>query len=97
MVCYIVPTATAIAVYGLRKSKKEWKENVHYYWLNLLLLGSAIFGVVDHLWNGELFLISEKPLIDISLGVTITIVIFVAWKLIVVLDKSKNTELSVDQ
>lgn len=53
------------------------------------MLGGAIFGIVDHLWNGELFLISEEPMMDILLGVTITISIFVVWALIVAIDKAR--------
>jgi len=49
------------------------------WWLNLLLYGSALFGLVDHLWHGELFLIGEAPLMDLFLGVTITAVIFGGW------------------
>lgn len=87
MVCYAVPAATAIAVYCLRKTKKELGEKAHYHWLNLLLFGATIFGVVDHLWNGELLFVSEMPLMDIALGVAITVTVFLAWGLIVVLDK----------
>ena len=69
------------------------KNNSHYLWLNLLFVGGAIFGVVDHLWNGELFMLGEKPILDLALGVTITLVILVVWKLIVVYDKlsTKNS------
>lgn len=97
MVCYVVPAAAAVVVHYLRKSKRELKENVHYYWLNLLLFGAAIFGIVDHLWNGELFLMNERPLMDLALGVTITLVVAVAWGFIVTLDKAKFTEPSVVQ
>lgn len=44
-----------------------------------MLYGGALFGVVDHLWNGELFLMGEAPLMDVLLGVTITAVIFAGW------------------
>jgi hypothetical protein len=49
------------------------------WWLNLLLYGGALFGLVDHLWNGELFLLGEAPLMDLLLGATITAVIFGGW------------------
>lgn len=97
MVCYIVPTAAAIVISCLRKSKKGLQENVRFYWLNLLLYGATIFGLVDHWWNGELFLIGENLLLDLALGVTITALIFLAWGLITVLDKTKATEPSVVQ
>ncbi len=44
-----------------------------------MLYGGALFGVVDHLWNGQLFLIGGAPLMDLLLGVTITAVIFGGW------------------
>ena len=76
MVCYTIPLVAAIVssvVWGAQKrSPAGW-------WLNLLLYGGALFGVVDHLWNGELFFIGEAPLMDLLLGVTITAVIFGGW------------------
>ncbi|MBU1974806.1 MAG: hypothetical protein KKG59_00205, partial [Nanoarchaeota archaeon] len=62
-------------------------------WLNQLFLGGAIFGVVDHLWHGELFLLGEKPLMDLALGVVITVAIFAVWGLMVCIDEhtTKNT------
>ncbi len=95
MVCYAVPATAAILVYGLRKGKSEIGGKAHYYWLNLLLFGASIFGVVDHLWNGELFLISANPLMDLALGFAITATIFIAWGLIVALDKAKAPEPAV--
>jgi hypothetical protein len=47
--------------------------------LNLLLYGGAIFGFVDHLWHGELFLIGETSVMDLMLGITITVAIFAGW------------------
>jgi len=88
MVCYTIPAAVAIGHYILRKNITGWKESTHHFWLGLLLAGGAIFGVVDHWWNGELFLIGEEPLIDIMLGVTITLTIFVAWAVIVTLNRT---------
>ena len=44
-----------------------------------MLYGGALFGVVDHLWHGELFLIGEAPLMDLLLGGTITAAIFGGW------------------
>ena len=88
MVCYIVPAAAAIVHYGLRRNIMGWKKSIHHFWLSLLLVGGAIFGVVDHWWNGELFLIGKDPLLDIMLGVTITATIFVAWAVIITLNKT---------
>jgi hypothetical protein len=88
MVCYVVPAIAAIVHYGLRKSKTNWKRSSSQLWLGLLLSGGAIFGVVDHLWNGELFLFGENLYLDLLLGVTITTVIIVAWFIILVLNRS---------
>jgi hypothetical protein len=85
--CYAVPAVSAVVtsvVWGKTKSVKIW-------WLNLLLWGGAIFGVIDHLWNGELFLISKNMVSDLMLGVAITAVIFVGWSITVVTSKSNPT------
>jgi hypothetical protein len=44
-----------------------------------MLYGGAVFGIVDHLWHGELFLISESITRDLFLGGTITATIFAGW------------------
>jgi uncharacterized membrane protein YoaK (UPF0700 family) len=90
MVCYLVPTAAAIAHHIMRKNITSWNESMNHLWLNLLLIGGAIFGIVDHLWNGEIFLLGEKPIMDILLGITITAAIFAAWTLLVFLEKTKT-------
>ena len=53
-------------------------------------MGGAIFGIVDHLWNGELLLISEDIGYDLLLGAVITTVIFVFWGIMVYVDKKTN-------
>lgn len=58
--------------------------------LNLLLLGGAVFGIVGHMWNGELFLIGPNPVMDLLLGITVTIVIFCVWLVIVAASKAKE-------
>ncbi|MDD4955902.1 MAG: hypothetical protein PHP17_07700 [Candidatus Omnitrophica bacterium] len=73
--CYAGPVAGAIVssvIWGKTKSTKVW-------WLSLLYWGGALFGVIDHLWNGELFLISGDVGKDLLLGVVITASIFVFW------------------
>ena len=76
MVCYIIPLVAAIITSTIWGSQQRGPAG---WWLNLLLYGGALFGVVDHLWNGELFLMGEAPLMDVLLGVTITAVIFAGW------------------
>ena len=82
MVCYSIPLISALIVYLWRRTT-----NIHspkYLWLNLLLAGGALFGVVDHLWNGELFLISANWQMDLALGVVITLVIIAAWGIMLI-------------
>ena len=89
MVCYTVPMAAAVAHIFMRRNITSWRESTHQLWLSFLLVGGAIFGLVDHWWNGELFLIGENILMDISLGVAITLAIVVSWVVIQLLDKTK--------
>ncbi len=85
MVCYAVPLA-ALLITAVRRRMLR-KKNVEGFWLNLLLLGGALFGVIDHFWNGELFLIGPNLLVDLSLGATITGGIFATWGVIVFREK----------
>jgi len=78
--CYAVPTAGAIvtsAIWGRTKDVRVW-------WLNLMLWGGALFGVIDHLWNGELFFVSENIASDLLLGVVISAAIVICWAVIVI-------------
>lgn len=88
MVCYIVPATVAILGFVTRK-KFNWKDK-YSDWFNLLFLGGALFGVIDHLWNGELFLISENWIMDLMLGIAITAVIAATWVLFVYVDKIRT-------
>ena len=90
MVCYSVPMIAAVSHFVMRRNITSWKDSTSHLWLGLLLAGGAIFGLVDHWWNGELFLIGENILMDLMLGVTITIAIVVIWAVAVTLNKSKQ-------
>jgi len=79
--CYTVPTAAAVITTFCWKKSGSTKT----LWLMLMLYGSALFGIIDHLWNGELFLISENWRSDIALGAVITAAIFAAWGTVIVL------------
>ncbi len=79
MVCYTIPLGAAIVSAILWGSMKKGPAGL---WLVLLLCGGALFGVVDHLWNGELFLIGENIASDLLLGCTITGTIFGGWGVI---------------
>lgn len=87
--CYTVPLVAGITTTLMWKKDKS----VQMWWLNLMFYGGGLFGVIDHLWNGELFLISKDWVKDLALGVVITAVIFLAWKIILALAK-KNFSLN---
>lgn len=85
--CYAGPVVGAIVstfAWSKNRSSKLW-------WLTLLFWGGAIFGFVDHLWNGELFLISKDIGKDLLLGVVISALILVAWAITVALSKVNPT------
>lgn len=86
--CYVAPVATAVAV------TLAWRKNpsLKNWWLLLMFYGASMFGVLDHLWNGELFLISENWFQDLSLGVVITGAVFLTWRLLLFLAQ-KNSAL----
>lgn len=81
--CYTVPLAAAIIMTIRGRQTKGPK----LWWLNLMLYGGALFGVVDHLWNGELFLVSASWVKDIALGFVITAAIFAGWGIFLLLSK----------
>ncbi len=87
--CYLGPTTAAIVTTFMWKSKKT----LRLFWLMLMFYGGSLFGVIDHLWNGELFLVSENWVKDAMLGVVITAATLLAWKIILALAKS-NISLS---
>ena len=95
MVCYAVPATAAVVLYALRRGNGTLRHNAELYWLNLLLLGASIFGIVDHLWNGELFLISGNLTADLMLGAAITLTTFAAWGVIVALERAKSRQPAV--
>jgi hypothetical protein len=66
-------------------------KNIKVWWLNLMFYGGALFGVIDHLWNRELFLISDNIISDLVLGITITLLILVGWSLAVVYSRLNPT------
>ena len=86
MVCYIVPTIAAIIEFVRGKKKDKYNHS-----LNLMFLGGTLFGIIDHLWNGELFIISQNWMIDLALGFTITGGIIGSWGMIVLSPKIINS------
>ena len=81
MTCYAIPLIGALLCHVWRTHGHERQEK--YFWLNLMLGGGAIFGVVDHLWNGELFLVGPNIAMDLALGAAITLTIVAAWALVI--------------
>ena len=86
MGCYIVP-AVAFICHKFVQRKNTRFQNQHHNRLSLLLLGGGIFGLVDHAWNGELLFGKEGLLLDLLLGVTITVSIFIVWGVMGVVEK----------
>ena len=84
MACYIVPAAAFLFSHGLRKKQPE-NQNLH--WLSLLFLGGSLFGIIDHFWNNELFLISKNLANDLLLGFVITFSIVAVWAVIIIMPK----------
>jgi hypothetical protein len=73
--CHVVPIANAVA------TTIWWKKSraPHVGQLNLMFYGASIFGIVDHLWKGEFFLISPNITQDLLLGVVITACVWGVW------------------
>lgn len=88
MVCYMVPMLVAFAHQVTRKKVKRMNDNPHQLWLSLMLFGGASFGMIDHLWNGELFLVGPNLLSDLVLGAVITMGIFCVWGIMVAVDRT---------
>jgi len=72
----LVGAVVTTVAWNRTKSRRVW-------WLNLMFYGAGLFGVIDHLWNGELFLISENIVSDLLLGVSITVLTVIAWAVLV--------------
>lgn len=97
MCCYIVPAAAALVHFFFRRGVTALKSDRKQALLGQLLLGGTIFGVVDHAWNGELFLVGPNIADDLALGMTITAAIFLSWGIMLIYDKiiHKNADRSI--
>lgn len=85
--CYVTPLVGAVVTtvaWSKTKGVKVW-------WLMLMFYGGALFGVIDHWWNGELFLVSENIVSDLLLGVAIAAIILVFWGITVICSKISPT------
>lgn len=81
MVCYAVLLGATVLTYAARRFSRI--RGPQGFWLNIMFLGGALFGVIDHAWNGELFLLGQNIFSDLALGFTITGVITAGWGLVV--------------
>ena len=52
-----------------------------------MFLGASLFGVIDHLWTGELFFISGDIAKDLLLGVVISMFVLLFWSGIIIYGK----------
>jgi hypothetical protein len=91
MSCYIIPIIAAILTFFGRRT--YWN-GVHGFWLNIMFLGGGIFGGIDHLWNGELFITTNLAM-DLALGGLITGGIALAWGMIVSAQKINISGLKI--
>ncbi|MFH1257279.1 MAG: hypothetical protein V1494_08395 [Candidatus Diapherotrites archaeon] len=87
MVCYAIPLSLSVILFALRK--RAIKDSSELHWLNLMLSGGAVMLVIDHFWNGELFLIGENLFSDLLLGVLMTAGVFVFWGIMIAAGKAK--------
>jgi hypothetical protein len=58
------------------------------------MLGGVTMLIVDHLWNGELFLIGPNVIKDLISGVIMSAVVLSIWILMIVYEK-KHSSISV--
>ena len=85
--CYTVPLITSFfTTYAWKK-----KRTARLLWLNLLLYGASVFGVIDHLYNGELFLVSEYWVRDLFLGFLITLSVFLVWGVLLFMSRGNKS------
>ena len=68
--------------------KKDRRTDGEGRQLNLLLAGGAVFGLVDHAWNGQLFY-SPNIGSDLMLGVLITAAIYAVWFAMLLVKQAK--------
>ncbi|MBI5466547.1 MAG: hypothetical protein HY974_04660 [Candidatus Kerfeldbacteria bacterium] len=77
--CYAVPLTAALITQLLNNRLRSG----HIRYLNSMLYGGAIFGLIDHLWNGELLIRPENLGSDLLLGIVITLGLVIGWFIIV--------------
>ncbi|MCK5548563.1 MAG: hypothetical protein KAI64_06085 [Thermoplasmata archaeon] len=91
MVCYSIVLGAAIVMHGLRNKVRNSVPHTNV--LSLLLWGGSIALVIDHLFNGELFLLGGNLAWDLLLGIAMTLGIFIIWALYVAVSRSASRPL----
>jgi hypothetical protein len=66
-------------------------KSVKVFFLMLMFCGGALFGVIDHLYNGELFSVPKQLTSDLILGAIITVSILALWGLLLLAAKINPT------
>jgi hypothetical protein len=84
MTCYVVPTAVAVLSVAFRR--KYAIHTKYAQWFTIIFAGGSIFGFVDHMWNGELFLVGPSFMGDMLLGLAITATLLTSWAAMVYAD-----------
>jgi hypothetical protein len=82
MTCFVIPLLATFAHYGMKKKIPALQADPKQGWLTMMLGGASVFGVIDHLWNGQLFLVSPNIGWDLLLGTTITGAVVGLWALV---------------
>ncbi len=79
MACYSVPVTAAILLFITRKAKKDSNA---LKLLNLMLAAGSTMLVIDHWFNGELFLVPENLEADLLLGFLMSLGTVILWALL---------------
>jgi hypothetical protein len=102
MVCYIVPlVATALIGAGRKAGSRSGGRGssighaAHGLWLNIMMLGGAVFGLIDHMFAGELFAITSMWMTDLAVGGAITAGITACWGVVIAMPKISSSMHSI--
>ncbi|MGN0098845.1 MAG: hypothetical protein ACI38Y_05940 [Candidatus Methanomethylophilaceae archaeon] len=95
MACFLVPAAVGVVTTVFRK---KIPEEYHVGWLNIMIWGSVIALLVEHIWHGEIvpwfpFLTAMNDPADTAemlvemaqIGIPMLLAIVAAWAIMVVL------------
>jgi hypothetical protein len=94
MACYIIPLMATLVHYGMRRKMPTLAASPNQGALTTMLGGASVFGVLDHAWNGELFLVSQNLGWDLALGAVITAAVTGLWALVTAAQNRSTTRTS---